>query len=208
MNASDVLSRKARNLASIREKGVEVAQVILAEEGLSGLSARRLANDVDCSVGTLYNAFGHLDGVIRAVNVKTLDRLMDTMQAALGDKRGGFELDLTSLAGTYFDFALTHQGLWQALFEHRPQTVSDGILEARRDRLEADIRVLLGVANDSAQITSFRLLWAAVHGLITLASRDAIPGVNSAQARQYVSYLVSTMMTDELVSPSAIRDDA
>ncbi|MFK7746552.1 MAG: TetR/AcrR family transcriptional regulator, partial [Roseobacter sp.] len=63
-------SRRDRNLADIRDRATAVAERIVLEKGGGALSARGLASELGISVGSLYNAFGDLDGVVRAVNAR------------------------------------------------------------------------------------------------------------------------------------------
>ena len=67
----------------IRAAALKSAEMIVVEEGLGALNARRVAAEADCSVGTLYNIFGQLDGLIDAVNLTTLRLLAEEVAEAV-----------------------------------------------------------------------------------------------------------------------------
>ena len=48
----------------LRVEALKIAEEIVVGEGLAALTARRVAGETGCSVGTLYNVFGQLDGLI------------------------------------------------------------------------------------------------------------------------------------------------
>ena len=61
---------------------IDIAERLIASEGLAAVQARRIAQEADCSVGTLYNVFGGLDGLIIAVNTRTLKALGEKLETA------------------------------------------------------------------------------------------------------------------------------
>ena len=63
----------------IFEDAIVAAKSIAEAEGLPGLTARRIAKKIGCSVGTLYNVFDNLDTLILHLNGKTFDALYDTL---------------------------------------------------------------------------------------------------------------------------------
>mgnify|MGYP000941590172 CR=1 FL=1 len=65
----------------LRARMVDIAERILAGEGLSALQARRVTQEAECSIGTLYNIFEGLDGLIVAANERTLEALVETSTA-------------------------------------------------------------------------------------------------------------------------------
>ena len=66
------ISEKRERLAQLV---IEIAERQIAEKGLAGFNARCVAAEAGCSVGTLYNLFENLDGIVIRVNSRTLHRL-------------------------------------------------------------------------------------------------------------------------------------
>jgi AcrR family transcriptional regulator len=87
----------------------------LAETGLARFSARDVAKRIGYSIGTLYNVFGSYDGLMLAINARTLGLWADDLRARLeqaGDDR------IACLVQAYFDFAASNPKTWIAIYEH------------------------------------------------------------------------------------------
>lgn len=186
MNSDNVASRQAKNLQAIRLKGVDIAEKTIVREGIQALSARRLAKGIGCSVGSLYNAFGDLDTVVRDVNLRTVERLAAQLNAQA-------DHGLLGLAEAYFDFALENRELWWALFDYRMQTPPDGRVEQVQRGLIDLLRRAAGVGQSTKPevLIQLRLAWASVHGLVAFTLRGTIVDVAADDARRYLAYLVA-----------------
>lgn len=191
MQEKDATSRRDRNLAEIRRKGGEVAERLLVKDGYEALTARGLAQATGCSVGALYNAFGHIDGVVREVNMRSALQLQAALRARLEDAPPALEAQLVAMAEAYFDFALAEPQRWRALFEYPVQTPDDGRLFAVQDELLAMLRGVAGVADSTGpEAVRLTLLWASVHGLTSLASKGTISRLETRAARRHLAVLV------------------
>ncbi len=87
----------------------------LSEVGLARFSAREVAKRIGYSVGSLYNVFGTYDGLMLAINARTMaqwtERLQRRLAAAGGDRIG-------ALVRGYFEFAQENPRIWAAIYEH------------------------------------------------------------------------------------------
>ena len=178
--------------AELRGEALKIAEEIVVAEGLAALTARRVATETGCSVGTLYNVFGQLDGLIDAVNLKTLRMLGDEVAAALAGlpEEARREQRLSTLAQMYLRFARTHRNRWSALFEHR----GVGPPDSRQDDVEKLLfaRIVAAAGIDPAKVSkaeedSLRMLLAAIHGVVAFAVNRAI---SPKDAERYVSLIV------------------
>nr|WP_298197634.1 TetR/AcrR family transcriptional regulator [Novosphingobium sp.] len=88
----------------------------LAEAGFARFSAREVAKRIGYSIGTLYNVFGSYDGLMLAINGRTLDLWHAELAARLDEAPGD---RLTAAIGAYFDFALANRHAWTALYDFR-----------------------------------------------------------------------------------------
>ena len=83
----------ARPLDDTGQALLAAAGKVLAEEGASALTVRRIATEAGCSTMGLYSRFGGKDGVVDQLYVQGFDQLCDSMSAlpktgdALGDLR-------------------------------------------------------------------------------------------------------------------------
>lgn len=151
---------------------IEIAASILEKEGLNALQARRIAQDCGCSVGTLYNTFDGLDDLIVQANGLTLDRLHAVMKQAESDGSDAADR-LLRLALAYKNFALENELLWRAVFEHRPtdQWKPPTWYTDKQSELFGLVEQAISgqVAESSLRQRGARALFAAVHGIVSLA---------------------------------------
>ncbi len=192
MTKEKTLSRRDRNLADIRERATLAAERIVLEKGAGALSARGLAKDLGISVGSLYNAFGDLNGVVRAINARCADRLSQHLRAALREAGDATPRDrVVAIGEAYFDFAVSEPRRWYMLFERD----SDLQLDVKTQHLQEGLLEMLiraGGGNPASDLHRqfFLLLWASVHGLVSLACRPSIAMISPDVARSYIHELV------------------
>lgn len=153
---------------------IEIAERLVASEGLAAVQARRVAHEADCSVGTLYNVFGGLDGLVIAANVRTLIALGDKLQTAeRGARSGSLQERLVALAIAYRDFAIEQHKRWRALFDHRMEP-GEPVPEAYVAEQAGLFRLVEEcltdhIADAGERFTAARALFSAVHGIVWLA---------------------------------------
>jgi AcrR family transcriptional regulator len=184
-------TRRERNLADIRSRATEVAERIVLEQGGGALNARGLAKDLGISVGSLYNAFGDLDGVVRAVNARCAGRLADTLRASLSDAGPSARDRVVAIGEAYFDFARAESRRWYLLFEQDSSLKLDAkTAELQEGLLEMLIRAGDGDPSNEQHRQFFLLLWASVHGLVSLACRPSIVMISADVASKYMRDLI------------------
>lgn len=192
MNPNQPLSRRDRNLAEIREKAADLAERIVLEEGSDALTARGLAKELGISVGSLYNAFGDLDGVVRAVNARCAARLAEALHAALAAASDEPRARVIAIGEAYFDFAQAEPRRWYMLFERDSDLQLDlKTTELQEGLLEMLIRAGDGDPGNEQHRQFFLLLWASVHGLVSLACRPSIVMIKPEVARNYLNDLIA-----------------
>ncbi len=185
------LSRRDRNLADIRKRATGVAERIVLSEGIDALTARRLAGEIDVSVGSLYNAFGDLDAVIRTVIASSAVMLSEVLRVAIEGSARDRRSRVVALGEAYFDFAVAEPERWRLLFEYRSNVPNDlTAQDFQSGLLEMLIRAGDGDPDSERQRQFFLLLWASVHGLVSLACRRTIVAIDPDLARTYIGDLV------------------
>jgi len=185
------LSRRERNLADIRERATPIAERIVLEEGVDALTARRLAKDIDVSVGSLYNAFGDLNAVVRAFIANSAAILSETLHAAIGTSEQDKRSRVIAIGEAYFDFAISEPQRWSLLFEYRANVPPDQkVQDYQLGLLEMLIQAGDGDTESEIHRQFFLLLWASVHGLVSLACRPTIVAMDPEVSRAYIGDLV------------------
>jgi AcrR family transcriptional regulator len=168
----------ALDRTAVSERILAIGERLLNEGGSSALQARAIAGEAGVSVGTVYNLFGDLDDLHRAVNVRLLDRLGAAGVSAVAEfgRRDvtGVRERLLMLARTYMDFVEDNAGAWSALLAfnraHAPEARPDWYVS----RLNALFDIIAAVLaegdfglDERARATAARALWSSVHGIVT-----------------------------------------
>jgi AcrR family transcriptional regulator len=137
----------------------------LAEVGLSRFSARDVAKKIGYSIGTLYNVFGSYDGLILAINARTLDLWTAHLRAALAASNGD---RIAALVRGYFEFAMSNPRTWIAIYEHH-------------------------MANDAPAPEDYRAHVAELMGVVVGEIATVLPGAERDQILSLASSLVATV---------------
>lgn len=175
---------------------IAIARRILSDEGLSALQARRVASEAGCSVGTIYNLYSNLDDLIVVANAGTLEDLGAALRAELERTvADDFSDRLIGLGLAYLNFAIEHERAWRALFEHHLDA-DEHVPEWYRERqgdLFAIVEGLLGaVMPDGVQRhQAARALFAAVHGIVTLALDQKLGAFDEAGTKAQIRFIVA-----------------
>ena len=173
------------------------AQAIAEEEGLRGLSARRITREIGYTIGTFYSLFDNFDDLVLRLNGTTLDALYEDCAAAPLD--GEPEAALHRLAARYIGFTRAHAKRWRILFEHR---LPDG--EVQPDWYREKIFRLLGLVETALmplfppgqeveRLHEARVLWSSLHGICSLECVDKLVSTETVEA------LSDSLITNYLV---------
>lgn len=174
---------------------LETARAIIAAKGLRALKVRDVAEAADCSIGSVYNEFSDFDGLILTVNRETVTALSERLAAvpAADPIR-----QLHGLAATYLDFATEHANLLRSLFEHRmeddrpfPEDILRMVMEAFALMHLPLLRLMPDRDEEEIALLS-RMLFSAVHGIISLGLEERMVAVPPDSLRQQVANFVDT----------------
>ena len=96
---------------------VDRGSEIVAEGGISAVTAREVARGIGYSVTTVLNIMGSADAIITAINTRTFGMWARRLEKALADKPHD---RIAALVDAYFDFAQDNPRLWISIYEHKP----------------------------------------------------------------------------------------
>ncbi len=167
---------------------------LIVAEGVTAVSARRIAGQIGCALGSLYNVYEGIDAVIMAVNGLTLDEIERQVLETVA-KRQEPIATMLELGCRYVTFSHDHYHLWSTLLEYpRHQGVElPAWYQAKVDRIFTIIgKVILPlVAGDAAKAEmAGKVLWSGFHGISALAIRGRLSSMHTEAAQVMVASLV------------------
>jgi AcrR family transcriptional regulator len=164
---------------NLRKGMLDAATRLLVEEGPAALTVRRIAEAVNCSTTLLYSFFGGKDGLSNELYLEACARLKAELEAARAEvnKQGQGDglAHIRAHARAYHQFAKRNPSYYMVLF-------GDAIagfvppFESRKTGRESLTVVeeafkqcmQNGTLPPSNPTTAARLLWAAMHGVVSL----------------------------------------
>lgn len=162
--------RRARERTARRQLITSTARRLAEQEGWDAVTTRRLSTEIEYSQPVLYKHFSSMEGIAAAVAVQGFVELADTLRAARGGATDGADA-LARVAHAFMGFAQDNPALFDAMFT-RATTLhfaaaedTPAVLHAAFAELRAAVDMVAG-SRDADTLTE--VLWAALHGLITL----------------------------------------
>jgi AcrR family transcriptional regulator len=186
-----------------------VAARALAEaEGMAGITARRIARRIGCSVGTLYNVFGNLDTLILYLNAGTFDALREKLLGL--DAGADPEARVRATAATYLDFVRDNANLWNVVFDHiwpPEHPIPDWYFAKTRELLAflADSLAPLLPAGEDRTERSYQAataLWSGLHGICSLAAAGKLGIVTTETVNGLADVLVDNFLVGLRAQPA------
>ena len=149
-----------------RDAVVDAAVEVLEEQGrVDAVTLRPVADRLGVRVQSLYAHVDGVEGLRRALALRGLDALADTLtEAAIG--RSGAEA-VSAIVEAYLSFAAEHPGLWDATL--RPPG-DDPDLVAAMARVTRPLDLVLASAGfDETEATHwYRIVFSTIHGFSVL----------------------------------------
>src|SRR6202021_1120198 len=204
MNNVQVESLREQKKNKRRSLMLRIARDIISAKGLRELKVRGVAEAAGCSIGSVYNEFGEFDGLILTVNRETVQALTARVAAVRGEDP---IRQLHGLAAAYLEFASEHANLLRSLFEHRmendrpfPEDILIMVMQAFA--LMHDPLVRLMPDRDSTEIAlQARMMFSAVHGIISLGLEERMVAVPPDQLRRQLAQFVDTSLVGLVLLP-------
>jgi AcrR family transcriptional regulator len=177
---------RKRDYDDLRRELVDAGGRLLAEEGPSALSTRRVAQATGTSTTAVYSLFGDKAGLVREMFLEGFERLAATFAAV--PRTGDPLADLLALGHAYRANARDNPHLYEIMFarpvpEFRPDAEADRRIRSTFDALVAACArcVEAGVFAEADPRVLAVQLNALTHGLCGLELRGALGGDREAE---------------------------
>jgi len=193
-----VARRSDHSRDEIHAMALAAARRIVEADGLHDLTARRVADAIGYSPGTLYNVFTGLDDLVLRLNGGTFDMLSECLDALPPNDLP--EADLKALAAAYIGFIDGHPNLWSAIMEHSlpkeqtPPAWYQAKIDDLMERIETALAPLFDDVTAAAKKESARILWSSLHGICSLSRSGKLAVVTAASVPQMAENLIVTYL--------------
>lgn len=166
----------------LKELALSAGEKLIDEEGIHALSARKIAQQIGYSAGTLYLVFTNIDDLCWHINGRTmacLNAQMSKQVSQLSPECTPAEA-LRIVAQTYLSFSAQWPNRWALMFEHHtPDSVvcPDWLTAAINELfafVQAPLRQLAPDISEADLQLAVRTLWCGVHGIAALNSRGKL----------------------------------
>ncbi len=158
---------------------INAALTLVDELGPSGVTARRIADRIGYTPGTLYTHFDNLTDIFLHVNAHNLDHLEGQIKAAAGNTDDPIEA-IQEMGYVYLNYAASHPNRFALMFTSMVPHGEDAPshLQSRVDALFALVTKQLEklwpeLPEDEMELR-VRTLWSSVHGVVSLSMRDQL----------------------------------
>ena len=94
----------------VRASLLKIGRRLVVDKGAEFLTARKLSDASNTSIGTIYNTFATMERFIAEENMQTLDELYAEMSAIIPDKNP--YLNIHRYADVFSAFVLNNKNLW------------------------------------------------------------------------------------------------
>ena len=162
---------------AVRLALVEAAARVIAEEGPSRLTLRRLATDVGTSTMAVYTHFGSMTDLRREVRREGFARLGANLSAV--EHTGDPVADYVVLGWAYYRSGTAEPNLYRAMFLDGPVDAADAAMgiETFEQCITAAQRCLDGGRFTRGEAVGIATqLWALLHGIVSLQLSHLLSG--------------------------------
>ena len=193
-----------------RDRLLQAARDVLADEGLEGLTLRAIARRAGVSHGAPLRHFPTLASLLAALATEGFDRLVDTIELDLaaaekaaadaGTPPPGARRRLGLAGRAYLRFALADPGVFSVTFRPERVDISDPAYQAAGFRSFQQLVDLV----EAAQADGWQpgvpardlaaVLWANVHGLAMLALHGGLGAVAGPEPLDRLGTLSSVLV--------------
>ena len=173
----DIRAARATMEADTRATLLAAAARVLSEEGPSALTVRRVADSVNASTKMIYTHFGGKDGLLNALYLHSFAGLTHAFQAQSGELDPVLRLD--NMVTAYRAFALSEPALYNVMFGDLGRAWEAPLRSRRQawksfETMRDVVRLCLPRARSEEAGRSTYLLWAAMHGVVSLELRKLL----------------------------------
>ena len=178
---------------------LEAAHKEIGENGVQGLTARKVTTLANCSLGSLYTSYDNIDNLIIHVNASTLEKLGKQLLASIEGKTKAEDI-LHCLAQSYIAFAKDNYEHWNAVFEfarlssfEAPQWYLEK-LSMLTGLIAEPVHALSPHMSEEEAANKAKTLFAAVHGIVAFSLQGRFIGLDKEYLENEITSFVNQLI--------------
>ena len=174
----------------LTQLALESARKIIAKEGITALSGRKVTARMGYTIGTLYQLFDDMDDLVERVNAQTLAMLFEHCQQ--GARHDGVAQQLKALGILFGEFVKEHPNEWDAIMSYRYKDDHTTSEEYHREILrlfglmEDATRQFYGDGEQEDHAADMAMLWASLTGILGVAFSERQVGGSLEQMLEHL----------------------
>lgn len=117
----------------VRQSLLKIGRKMVVENGPKFLTARKLSQASNTSIGLIYNIFGTMDNFVASINVQTLDDIYNELSAII--KEDNPYANLNRYADVFTSYVLNNRNLWLLLYQDLLANTETSLIGSYRKRI-------------------------------------------------------------------------
>lgn len=177
---------------------IQIGRQIVKEKGVSALTARKLSEASNCSVGAIYNQFSNMDNFILVQNYITLDELHKLLLTV--KKSENPFTNINGLLQVFVNFVLENNNLWLMLYNyHLNNNRPYSFYYLRKivsliKILNANVEKIVPAMETPERLVSSQILWLTIFSLSSFLTNESLNGFSKVNKSSICKVLLDTYM--------------
>ena len=184
---------------NIRQKLIEAGRILVKEKGVDFLTARKLSEASECSIGTIYNQFGNMDEFIAEQNCLTLKELEKKLNNS--DYTSDSYCNINRMVKIFTDFVVENKELWLLLYNFH-LSKHEGALDRKYKKQlvkmlnysARDFKNLFPILKNKHRKIMREVLAFGIFGISAMAAADMFEGLKTVNRENVCRIFADTFL--------------
>lgn len=188
--------RKDHTREELTQLAIDSGRKLVQAEGPDALTARKVAQAMGYTAGTLYNIFENIEGLIVAINATTLESMAERMDPILKEDNGA-EFRIQQFCLAYLDFQADEPALWNLLFATpiKSEAHSEDYHTAVHKVFDPVIDTMLPISRSlKAARQDVKIIWSTLHGICLLQQSNKLDVDEADPAEELVERFLNQFL--------------
>jgi AcrR family transcriptional regulator len=196
--------KKTYHHGDLKNALINAGVEILAKDGVSGLSLRKVAGRAGVSHSAPYSHFADKQALIAAISTEGFRQLYERMSAVAEEYKTTPFMQLIEVAWAYVQFALDDRDRFKVMFSgvlEKEKEYSEFVAESQRNfqlvKMIVEANQVAGVLRSGPSDLAALSAWGIIHGFVMLLLEGQIPHaiLEQKSLRELVELQLGQIMT-------------